>query len=164
MSTPYETLAYLFEDMEKEMESIFSVDPCLNNHLDAIKRNDATIDEQIRQEELARAAVTQADVRLAEIRAMEKDAIRQRKEAIGEVNGCKGRALYFKRLTLGRISAVQKRKKELMLIEGKKRLNMIGRDIRHNRGRRAGIGLDIVNISDGPKPMTARPQETQQEI
>lgn len=168
MSTPYDTLAYLFEDIEKDMESIFSVDPCLNNHLDAIRRNDATIDEQLKQEEIARAAVSAADVRLAEIRALEKDAIRQRKEALGVVSGCKGRALYFKRLNLGRLASVEKRKKELLQVEARKRLNTIGRDIRANRGRRAGIGLDIVNISDAPQPMSeealARSRETQQSL
>lgn len=168
MSTPYDTLAYLFDDMEKDMENIFSVDPCLNNHLDAMRRNDATIDEQVRQEEIARAAVSTADVRLAEIRALEKDAIRQRKEALGVVSGCKGRALYFKRLNLGRLASVEKRRKELLQIEARKRLNMIGRDLRVNRGRRAGIGLDIVNISDAPQPMDAealaRSREKQQEI
>ena len=137
-------LSFLFQDMDSEMDAIFEADSLIVVHRAKIAEHTQKAEEADAREAAARAKSNALEVEIAALTGRIKDLTRQRNVAIGEVSSAVHNAAYLRRLAADRERAIEKRKKDLVFNEGKRRLRKIGSDIKRNVGRRGGGGVDVV--------------------
>lgn len=138
---------YLFENMEQEMAEMYGSDPVIIKLRDDAGRYEGRIGESERREQEASAETARISAEISEREVELRHLDRQRRIAFGAVARERHNQSYLRRLIKARALKVCAREKQLLLWEAKKRLNAIGRTLKHNVGnKRPGGGFDIVHI------------------
>lgn len=145
-----QSLADLFEDIELEMSSIYETDSVLVGLHDKVVHYQMQADAQAADAVAIEGELSPIDVKMATLKAELKELDRERRSVLGRINSCKLNELAMQRMARRVESNIEKRRNLLLMSEARKRLNLIGRDIRHNKGRRKGGGVTIVD-KDAPK-------------
>lgn len=120
----------LFQDMDSEMAAVFEVDSLITVHRAKIAEFTQKITEAEAREADARTRANALEVEVAALTGQIRDLTRQRNLVVGEVSSARHNGLQLARLIGDRERAIEKRKRDLIFQEGKRRLRKIGTEIR----------------------------------
>jgi chromosome segregation ATPase len=156
-----EKFAYLFEDMEQEMTSICEVDSVIAKLRSDNERYERRILDVDEQEKKATIETFNLQTQIAELEAKLDGLDREKRLMEGNVRSARSNKAYLRRLIRARTMKIAAREKQLLLYEAKKRLQTIGRTLKHNVGtrRRGTGGFDIVAVEDFPPNETETKSE-----
>lgn len=142
----HESIAYLFDNMDAEMEEIYALDPVISNLSGEIARYQARIGEAHAQEDAATIKLSELESRIADLETQIKLLQRERGTVAGAAHSACHNRGYLRRLIKAREAKIGLRQRFLVKREAGRRLATIGRTIR--RSRNNGPGLVITKIEE----------------